>query len=148
MSPSLVDREEEISQTKANLLTSSPSIDGVCDLRERNYMGFSDCSSVGSCAISPSSQDLNLKATELRLGLPGSRSPERNHELCLLRSPNLDEKPLFPLFSPISVVSRSKRGFDDTVDPFPEVCVSFFVVLYRFGSIFGSNRTKNRKFSF
>ncbi|XP_076945671.1 auxin-responsive protein IAA9-like [Bidens hawaiensis] len=120
MSPSLVDGEEEISHTKANLLTSSPSIDGVCDLRERNHMGFSDCSSVGSCAISPSSEDLNLKATELRLGLPGSRSPERNHELCLLRSPNLDEKPLFPLFSPKSVVSRSKRGFDDTVDPFPE----------------------------
>ncbi|KAI7750206.1 hypothetical protein M8C21_026303 [Ambrosia artemisiifolia] len=120
---SSVDGEEE-GQRKVNLLTSSPSIDGVCDIRERNYMGLSDCSSVGSSALSPSSEDvnlsLNLKATELRLGLPGSRSPERDHELCLLMSPRRDEKPLFPLFSPKSVGSGSKRGFADTVDSFIE----------------------------
>ncbi|KAJ0694143.1 putative transcription factor interactor and regulator AUX-IAA family [Helianthus annuus] len=124
MSPPLLVDEEEKGQSKVNLLTSSPSIDGVCDLRERNYMGLSDCSSVGSSALSPSLEDvnltLNLKATELRLGLPGSRSPERDQDLCLLKSPKLDEKPLFPLFSPKSVVSRSKRGFSDTVDSFAE----------------------------
>ncbi|GJX49587.1 retrovirus-related pol polyprotein from transposon TNT 1-94 [Tanacetum coccineum] len=42
----------------------------------------------GSCTMSPFSLDvifsLNLKATELRLGLPGSHSPERNTELSLL----------------------------------------------------------------
>ncbi|KAL8233794.1 hypothetical protein R6Q59_019894 [Mikania micrantha] len=121
MSPSLVDGEDDGSQSKVNLLTSSPSVDdGVCDIRERNYMGLSDCSSVGSSAISPSSEEVNLKATELRLGLPGSRSPERNHQLCLLKSPKLDEQPFFPLFSPKSVVSRSKRLFSDTVNSLPE----------------------------
>ncbi|XP_024969468.1 auxin-responsive protein IAA8-like isoform X2 [Cynara cardunculus var. scolymus] len=54
---------------------------------------------------------LNLKATELRLGLPGSRSPERNPELSLLSSSKIDENSHFPLFSPKSVVSRNKRGF-------------------------------------
>lgn len=58
-------------------------------------MGLSpDCSSVDS---SGGDNNLNLKATELRLGLPGSHSPER-------------EKQLFPL---IPVVSGNKRGFSD-----------------------------------
>ncbi|PWA71458.1 PB1 domain, AUX/IAA protein [Artemisia annua] len=69
------------------------------------------------CTMSPSSVDvnfsLNLKATELRLGLPGSYSPERNTELSLRTSPKIDEKPLFPLFPPQSAVSGSKRGFSD-----------------------------------
>ncbi|KAG5547467.1 hypothetical protein RHGRI_013232 [Rhododendron griersonianum] len=42
---------------------------------------------------------LNLKATELRLGLPGSESPEREFGLCV--------KGLF---------SGAKRGFSDTLD--------------------------------
>nr|GEW76180.1 auxin-responsive protein IAA8-like [Tanacetum cinerariifolium] len=85
------------------------------DLRERNYLGLSECSSVGSCTMSPSSVDVNFSC-ELRLGLPGSHLPERKRktELSLLTSPKLDEKPLFPLFSPQSVVTQSKRGFSDT----------------------------------
>ncbi|MFS7916812.1 putative AUX/IAA protein [Helianthus anomalus] len=39
-------------------------------------------------------EDLNLKATELRLGLPGSESPERSTN---------------------AVVSRAKRGYSDTI---------------------------------
>ncbi|XP_071710572.1 auxin-responsive protein IAA9-like [Rutidosis leptorrhynchoides] len=125
MCPPLLGVEE--GQRKVNLLTSSNSIDSVCDLKERNYMGLSDCSSVGSSTMSPSLKDvnssLNLKATELRLGLPGSSSPDRNPELNLMTSPKLDEKPLFPLFSPKSVVSRTKRGFCDTEDSFSEVAL-------------------------
>lgn len=125
MCPPLLGVEEEEGQTKVNVLTSSPSIDSIYDLKERNYMGLSDCSSVGSSTMTPPSKDvnlsLNLKATELRLGLPGSGSPARSAELNLLSSPKLDEKPLFPLFSPKSVVSRTKRGFCDTEDSFSEV---------------------------
>ncbi|MCI71740.1 auxin-responsive protein IAA8-like, partial [Trifolium medium] len=48
------------------------SQNGVVDLKERNYLGVSDCSSVDSCDSNlPSLCDekkvnLNLKATELR----------------------------------------------------------------------------------
>ncbi|KAM0042767.1 hypothetical protein Hdeb2414_s0010g00333641 [Helianthus debilis subsp. tardiflorus] len=46
-------------------------------------------------------QDLNLKATELRLGLPGSESPERTTNGGV-KNPNL--------------VSGAKRGFSDTIN--------------------------------
>ncbi|XP_076914682.1 auxin-responsive protein IAA27-like [Bidens hawaiensis] len=49
----------------------------------------------------PHNQDLNLKATELRLGLPGSESPERNI------NNNIGIKIL---------VSGAKRGFSDTIN--------------------------------
>ncbi|XP_058213786.1 auxin-responsive protein IAA27-like isoform X1 [Rhododendron vialii] len=49
---------------------------------------------------------LNLKATELRLGLPGSESPEREFGLCV--------KSLF---------SGAKRGFSDTLDGGSRKCV-------------------------
>ncbi|PWA85194.1 indole-3-acetic acid inducible 9 [Artemisia annua] len=87
-------------------------------LTERNYLGLSDCSSVDSTAVSRI--NLNLKATELRLGLPGSQSPERDAD-----SDNLDEKQLFPLLpskdgicsgSQKIVGSGSKRGFADTIE--------------------------------
>nr|GEX47813.1 auxin-responsive protein IAA9-like [Tanacetum cinerariifolium] len=87
-------------------------------LTERNYLGLSDCSSVDSTAVS--GINLNLKATELRLGLPGSQSPERDPD-----SDNLDEKQLFPLLpskdgicsgSQKNVVSGFKRGFADTIE--------------------------------
>ena len=107
-------------------------------LKEHNYFGLSDCSSVDSStatslSLSEDSKDnLNLKATELRLGLPGSQSPERGTdpepELCLLSSSKLDEKPLFPL-TPLkdgvtsslqkAAVSGSKRGFSDTMEKNP-----------------------------
>ena len=84
-------------------------------LKEHNYFGLSDCSSVDSStatslSLSEDSRDnLNLKATELKLGLPESQSPERDTkpepdpepepepQLCLLSSSKLDKKPLFPL---------------------------------------------------
>ena len=137
MSPPLLGVEEG-GQSNVTLLGSSGSIESVCqnsaELKERNYMGLSDCSSVDSSVASPVSEEkkssLNLKATELRLGLPGSQSPERNPELCLLSSAQLDEKPLFPLHpssdghcsaSQKSVVSGNKRGFSDAMDGFSEV---------------------------
>jgi auxin-responsive protein IAA len=95
-------------------------------------MGFSDCSSVDSSTISTTLEGknnirLNLKATELRLGLPGSQSPERIPELSMMTSANLDEKPLFPLhslkegsFLLSQKASGSKRGFSDAMDGFSE----------------------------
>ncbi|XP_012445502.1 auxin-responsive protein IAA8 [Gossypium raimondii] len=136
MSPPLLGVEEG-GQNNVTLLGSSGSIDSVCqnnaELKERNYMGLSDCSSIDCSVVTLGSDDsnvsLNLKATELRLGLPGSQSPERNSELCLLSSAQLDEKPLFPLHpssdghcfpSQKTVVSGNKRGFSDAMDGFSE----------------------------
>lgn len=103
-------------------------------LKERNYLGLSDCSSVEGSAVSNLSEEgkinLNLKATELRLGLPGSQSPEREPDLCLRGSGNLDEKPLFPLLpskdgicssSQKNVVSGNKREYSATMDGFSEI---------------------------
>lgn len=128
MSAPLLSVEEEEAQSNVTILASSASMESVCqngaELKERNYMGLSDCSSVDSSTISTSSEEnsarLNLKATELRLGLPGSQSPERNLELCWPSSAKLDEKPLFPLHPLKAVVSGSKRGFSDTMDVFSE----------------------------
>uniref|UniRef100_A0A5B6ZQR9 Auxin-responsive protein n=1 Tax=Davidia involucrata TaxID=16924 RepID=A0A5B6ZQR9_DAVIN len=136
MSPPLLGVGEEEGQSNVTLLASSASADSIClnssALKERNYMGLSDCSSVDSSTISTVSQDnngsLNLKATELRLGLPGSQSPQRDPELCLLSSAKLGEKPLFPLHpskdnnysSQKTVISGNKRGFSDAMDGFSE----------------------------
>lgn len=94
--------KEEENRSDVTLLASSAALDSH-DLRERNYMGLSDCSSVDGSGISAmpaglNKSTLNLKATELRLGLPGSQSPKRGGKHCLLiSSTKLDEKPLFPL---------------------------------------------------
>lgn len=137
MSPPLLDTEDE-GQSNVSIIASSASVNCISHngngLKERNYLGLSECSSVDSsapCSL-PEENDsnLNLKATELRLGLPGSQSPEREPELCMLGSGNLDEKPLFPFlpskdesFSSAqkNVVSGNKRGFSDTIDGFSEV---------------------------
>ncbi|GMI86548.1 indole-3-acetic acid inducible 9 [Hibiscus trionum] len=129
MSPPLLGVEEEVQSN-----VSSPSVDCGLGLKERNYLGLSDCSSVDSSGVSSlpdnNKNNLNLKATELRLGLPGSLSPERETELWLLNSGKLDEKPLFPLLpskdgtcssSQKNVVTGNKRGFSDTMDGFSEV---------------------------
>ena len=106
-------------------------------LKEHDYLGASECSSVDSSTIVSlsSSEDtrdsLNLKATELRLGLPGSQSPERDRDfnLCFSRSStfNATERPIFrcnPVKDGISspsqraAVSGTKRGFSDTVQDF------------------------------
>ncbi|XP_054809556.1 auxin-responsive protein IAA9-like isoform X2 [Prosopis cineraria] len=130
-SPVLTAQEE--GENNTSTVTSSRSLDltsqNATGLKERNYLGLSDCSSVESSTV-PSDSDekrdnLNLKATELRLGLPGSQSPERNDS-----STKLNEKPLFPLLptkdgicslSQKIVVTGNKRGFSDTVDRFPEM---------------------------
>ncbi|KAL3726327.1 auxin-responsive protein IAA9 [Eucalyptus grandis] len=137
MSPPLLGVEEGGGNTST--VATSPSIDGASHdclgLKERNYLGLSDCSSVDSSAVSSLSDEnksnLNLKATELTLGLPGSQSPEREPKLCLLSSGKLDEKPLFPLL-PLkdgicssslqkNIASGNKRGFSDTIDEFSEL---------------------------
>ncbi|KAJ7965852.1 Auxin-responsive protein [Quillaja saponaria] len=137
MSPPLLDVREEEGQSYVTLLASSASMESACitnsELKERNYMGLSDCSSVDSSVVSTvsieSKSNMNLKATELRLGLPGSRSPERDTGLCLTSSTQLDEKPLFPLrpsnddhHSPSrkTAVLGNKRGFSDAMSGFSE----------------------------
>ncbi|XP_024027048.1 auxin-responsive protein IAA9 [Morus notabilis] len=140
MSPPLLGGEEE---GHSSLVASSPTIDCISQngsgLKEWNYLGLSDCSSVDSSAVSSLSEEnknnLNFKATELRLGLPGSQSPEREPELSLLGSSKLDEKQLFPLLpskdgicssSQKNVVLGNKRGFSDTMDGFSEVKTSVY----------------------
>lgn len=143
MSPPLLSAEEEGGQSNVTLVSSSSTMDCISQsgsgLKERNYLGLSDCSSVDSSAVSSlleeKKNNLNLRATELRLGLPGSQSPEREPELCLLKSGKPDEKPLFPLLpskegicssSQKNVVSGNKRGFSDTMDGFSEVKSSMY----------------------
>jgi len=59
--------------------------------------------------FSLSNNGLNLKATELRLGLPGSESPERDNDL-------LEEKNAYSLCMLKGLVSGAKRGFSDAID--------------------------------
>ncbi|KAJ4964381.1 hypothetical protein NE237_024320 [Protea cynaroides] len=141
MSPPLLGVVE--GQGNVPVVTSLASADSSCqnnsELKERNYMGLPDCSSVGSSAISSLSEEknssLNLKATELTLGLPGSQSPLRDPELSLLNPVKLDEKPLFPLL-PLKDGTQSslqkapvlgnKRGFSDAMDGFSELKSTVF----------------------
>ena len=77
---------------------------------EHNYIGLAEIPSTeGSDKFSERSNGLNLKATELRLGLPGSESPERDA--------GLEEKNVYPLGMLKSLVSAgAKRGFSDAID--------------------------------
>lgn len=119
MSPPLLGIEGQGQVNASSVTTSSSSancVNVVTALEERNYLGLSDCSSVDSSSVSTLPEEnknsLNLKATELRLGLPGSQSPER---VSMLSSVNLDEKQLFPLIpSKDGICSGNKRGFADT----------------------------------
>ncbi|XP_057794266.1 auxin-responsive protein IAA8-like [Salvia miltiorrhiza] len=111
-------------QSNITLLASSTSLESVCqngsELKERNYMGLSDCSSVDSSTISSTSEyspsGLNIKATELRLGPPGSLSLERGSERCPVSSATNDEKLLFPLHPLKALVTGNKRGFSDAMN--------------------------------
>ncbi|BAT99393.1 hypothetical protein LR48_Vigan07g129900 [Vigna angularis] len=138
--PAVVTEEDGLSKVSSTVASgSSQSLDcfsqNGAGLKERNYLGLSDCSSVDSCASTvpglgdEKKENMNLKATELRLGLPGSQSPERDPDLFSLSSAKLDEKPLFPLVptkdgiclsSQKTVVSGNKRGFADTMDGFSQ----------------------------
>ncbi|CAO2828722.1 unnamed protein product [Amaranthus hypochondriacus] len=125
MSPPLLGVEGGGQSNDHPLMPSSPCVES--GLKEHNYFVLSDCSSVDSSNVSSFSEDnkdtLNFKATELRLGLPGSQSPERDSDLGLLSASKLDEKPLFPM-TPLKdgissssqkvSVSGTKRGFSDT----------------------------------
>ncbi|XP_031376211.1 auxin-responsive protein IAA9-like isoform X2 [Punica granatum] len=94
------------------------------ELIKQNCIGFSDHSTFDISRVCKDDRKstLNHKATELRLGLPGSESPERNADTCL----ELDEKPLFPLHpsnesehsSQDAVISGYRRGFSDAMDGF------------------------------
>lgn len=127
MSPVL---EIEEGHSNVSLVASSASSDSTCQnspgLKEHNYMGLSDSSTVESAIISNPSEEketsLNLKATELRLGLPGSQSPDRDSDIKLVSPSKLDEKPLFPL-APLqkNVVSGNKRGFSDAMDVYSKL---------------------------
>lgn len=136
MSPPIFGIGEDEGKSNVTLLVSSTTMESVCmkssELKERNYMGLSGCSSVDSSVPSLSDEsksNLNLKATELRLGLPGSQSPERDSGHCLRSSTQFDEKPLFPLrpstddhhSSAKTAVLGNKRGFSDAMNGFPEV---------------------------
>ncbi len=81
---------------------------------EHDYIGLSDVSSMeGSENLtsgSEGSNGLNLKATELRLGLPGSESPERGDSVGGL------DKNGYPLGVLKNLVSGAKRGFSDAID--------------------------------
>ncbi|XP_019058797.1 PREDICTED: auxin-responsive protein IAA9 isoform X2 [Tarenaya hassleriana] len=142
MSPPVADVEEEL-QSNVSVASSSPTSEclsrNTSGPKEHNYLGLSECSSVGSSNLPGLAEDdknsISLKATELRLGLPGSQSPERETDFNTLTSGKLDEKPLFPLApSKDGICSQSqknsgtgnKRGFSDTMDQFAEVKSSEF----------------------
>ncbi|XP_074569462.1 auxin-responsive protein IAA17-like [Curcuma longa] len=74
---------------------------------EHDYIGLSELHSPAAVAVGAAKDGaLNLKETELRLGLPGSESPDRN-DLVGGLSLGLLPKPL---------VSGAKRGFSDAID--------------------------------
>lgn len=78
-------------------------------------------SSASSSTISSESEKstaLNLRETELRLGLPGSESPERKPQLGVsLFGKDLEDKTNgYSLGSLKGFVSGAKRGFSDAID--------------------------------
>ncbi|KAF3447445.1 hypothetical protein FNV43_RR12631 [Rhamnella rubrinervis] len=129
---------EEEDESNVTLLASWASLESV-ELKEHNYMGLSgSTSSSVESSVVPSEADestrsLILKSTELRLGLPGSQSPERDPK-SRPSSNQLNGKPLFPLhssndvhYAPThkAVVSGNKRGFSDAMDSLSEEkCIS------------------------
>lgn len=149
--------DEEGESNVTLLVTSSTTMESVLKPKEFNYLGLSsDCSSVDSSVPIPSFSDetksnLNLKATELRLGLPGSLSPERDSDLCLR---SFDEKPLFPLHPQIddhhssskSAVLGNKRGFSDAMNGFLEVNYNYQFNLRGFIYFIWQNYSRGRLF--
>lgn len=100
---------------------------------EHDYIGLSEApsmerasdkiSSSSSSTISSDSEKssaLNLKETELRLGLPGSESPERKPQPQLgvpLFGKDLEDKTNGYSLGPLKTfVSGAKRGFSDAID--------------------------------
>ncbi|KAL7589952.1 auxin-responsive protein IAA27 [Lactuca sativa] len=70
-------------------------------IEEHDYIGLSEANMEKKACDITENKDLNLKATELRLGLPGSESPEREA---------VNGGPIKNL------VAGAKRGFSDTIN--------------------------------
>lgn len=68
-------------------------------LQEHDYIGVSEIPPMENSENKEKNLGLNLKATELRLGLPGSESPERDIGHVVMKG----------------LVSGAKRGFCDTI---------------------------------
>lgn len=88
---------------------------------EHDYIGLSESvpsmgSSVKSSERNSTGSRLNLKATELRLGLPGSESPERDVDGDGVSVGGVEDKSGFQLGVLKCLVSGAKRGFSDTID--------------------------------
>ncbi|KVI11583.1 auxin-responsive protein IAA27-like [Cynara cardunculus var. scolymus] len=71
-------------------------------IEEHDYIGLSEVNmEKKACEVANNNKDLNLKATELRLGLPGSESPERE----AVNGGVIK-----------NLVAGAKRGFSDTIN--------------------------------
>ncbi|XP_062090838.1 auxin-responsive protein IAA27 [Humulus lupulus] len=86
---------------------------------EHDYIGLSESvpsmESSGKSSEKKSGSGLNLKATELRLGLPGSESPEREEGLAGVESVDSDKNG-YTVGVLKSLVTGAKRGFSDAID--------------------------------
>ncbi|CAB4288433.1 unnamed protein product [Prunus armeniaca] len=82
---------------------------------EHDYIGLSESASSMESSDKSAERDrgtaLNLKATELRLGLPGSESPERDGGGGLV-----EDKTGYSVCVVKGLVSGAKRGFSDAID--------------------------------
>ncbi|XP_010249636.1 PREDICTED: auxin-responsive protein IAA27 [Nelumbo nucifera] len=98
---------------------------------EHDYIGLSEVSSMedsekissSSSTVSTEEEEkknaLNLKETELRLGLPGSESPERKADARVgisLLGRTVEDKNGYSLSVLKNFVSGAKRGFSDAID--------------------------------
>ncbi|XP_043706162.1 auxin-responsive protein IAA27-like [Telopea speciosissima] len=82
-----------------------------------NSEKISSSSSTVSSELDDKSNTLNLKETELRLGLPGSESPERKFGGGVsLPGKGVDDKSSYSLGVLKTLVSGAKRGFSDAID--------------------------------
>jgi len=115
----------KVSPPASSSISENDSQNSSVDLKAHDYIGLSEVSSSMESSV-VSSQDgeennMNLKETELRLGLPGSLSPAReSSELSLLSPLNIrtevEEKKLFPVekqqHSTKDGVAEEKNGQD------------------------------------
>ncbi|GAB4839078.1 hypothetical protein Ancab_028606 [Ancistrocladus abbreviatus] len=87
---------------------------------EHDYIGLSEASSMAASASgimkTSCGKDLNFNATELRLGLPGSESPEREVLVTAAATVVEEKSNVYPLCVPKNLVSGAKRGFADAID--------------------------------
>jgi len=91
-------------------LAEKPSMDGASDKLS------SSSSSSSSSSVDAKTSSLNLKETELRLGLPGCKSPERKSGagLCLFGTELQNKHNVCSVASPLK--AGAKRGFSDAID--------------------------------